>query len=344
MPPGIEDRDADVWEPLLAIADAIGGDWPERARVAAVALVGAARDAEPSLGIRLLIDIRTIFDQTGADALPTTVILKTLVELPESPWGDLKGKAITDRSLAKRLQQYGIKPKVVRVGESTPRGYSKADFHDAWSRYCPRIDAVETQHAQQAQHTAENGHSSQENVADTEDCECNNVSSKRNTVEAAENVADGERNGSDESNRICSIKSNDVADVADVALARRDERAAATHDDGLDNGLLRQPPDAICAQCHLGDGVLKPERANGRLVWLHLECRQFWEKERGDFKHSFAGFPSRKPADLNGGTGHRCDHCGLPGASGQWDWQGRPDRIWLHPRCEAPWFDSEGRQ
>src|SRR5262249_42539760 len=67
MPPGIEDRDADVWEPLLAIADAIGGDWPERARVAAVALVGAARDAEPSLGIRLLIDIRTIFDQTGAD-------------------------------------------------------------------------------------------------------------------------------------------------------------------------------------------------------------------------------------------------------------------------------------
>jgi Protein of unknown function (DUF3631) len=38
MPPGIEDRNADVWEPLLAIADAIGGDWPERARVAAVSL------------------------------------------------------------------------------------------------------------------------------------------------------------------------------------------------------------------------------------------------------------------------------------------------------------------
>ena len=31
MPPGIEDRDADAWEPLLAVADEAGDDWPERA-------------------------------------------------------------------------------------------------------------------------------------------------------------------------------------------------------------------------------------------------------------------------------------------------------------------------
>ena len=42
MPLGIEDRNADVWEPLLAIAEAAGGDWPQRAREAAIALVGAA--------------------------------------------------------------------------------------------------------------------------------------------------------------------------------------------------------------------------------------------------------------------------------------------------------------
>ncbi len=29
MPAGIEDRDADVWEALLAVADAAGGDWPQ---------------------------------------------------------------------------------------------------------------------------------------------------------------------------------------------------------------------------------------------------------------------------------------------------------------------------
>src|SRR5262249_4182987 len=48
MPAGVEDRNADVWEPLLAIADALG--WSEEARAAAVELIGAAKDAEPSLG------------------------------------------------------------------------------------------------------------------------------------------------------------------------------------------------------------------------------------------------------------------------------------------------------
>lgn len=62
MPDDIQDRDADVWEALLAIADTIGGSWPERARVAAVALVAASKEDEPSLNVRLLSDIRLIFE------------------------------------------------------------------------------------------------------------------------------------------------------------------------------------------------------------------------------------------------------------------------------------------
>jgi hypothetical protein len=58
MPAEIQDRDADVWEPLLAIANAAGGEWPKRAMTAAVTLVTASREAEPSLGIRLLTDTR----------------------------------------------------------------------------------------------------------------------------------------------------------------------------------------------------------------------------------------------------------------------------------------------
>jgi Protein of unknown function (DUF3631) len=61
LPPEIHDRDADIWESLITIADAVGGTWPDRARVAAVALVAASKDAEPSLGIRLLADLRTVF-------------------------------------------------------------------------------------------------------------------------------------------------------------------------------------------------------------------------------------------------------------------------------------------
>src|SRR5262245_26102669 len=108
MPPGIEDRDADVWEPLLAIADAAGAEWPERARNAVVLLVGAVRYAEPSLGIRLLADLKVLCDTSTLDALATAVILERLTNLPETPWGDLKGKPISDRVLAKRLRQYGV--------------------------------------------------------------------------------------------------------------------------------------------------------------------------------------------------------------------------------------------
>ena len=67
MPLGVADRDADVWEAPLAIADAAGGDWPARARAAAVALVAESKASSPSLGIRLLADIRTVFgDGTGS--------------------------------------------------------------------------------------------------------------------------------------------------------------------------------------------------------------------------------------------------------------------------------------
>ena len=62
MPPGVTDRPADVWESLLAVADAAGGPWPGRARDACALLVRDNADRGISLGIRLLADLRDIFD------------------------------------------------------------------------------------------------------------------------------------------------------------------------------------------------------------------------------------------------------------------------------------------
>ena len=135
MPPEIQDRDADVWEPLIAVADAVGGQWPSRARVAAVALVAESKEGEPSLGVRLLADLRLVFE--GAQELPSKTILGRLIELPEAPWGDLYGKPLDERGLAKRLRAYGVKPKVIRTGTGTPRGYSRVDLEDQWRRYLP---------------------------------------------------------------------------------------------------------------------------------------------------------------------------------------------------------------
>ena len=135
MPAGVDDRDADVWEPLLAIADVVGADWPNRARVAAVALVALAKEGAPSLGIRLLSDLREVFGPQ--ESRSTQSLLTALLDLDESPWGDIRGNPLNDRGLAARLRKYNIRPKVVRLGGSTPRGYARSDFIDIWDRYLP---------------------------------------------------------------------------------------------------------------------------------------------------------------------------------------------------------------
>jgi hypothetical protein len=133
MPDGIEDRDADVWESLLAVADAAGGRWPERARVSAVSLVSLAKAGTPSLGVRLLSDLRQVFG--NRDTMSTEEILSCLLQQEEAPWGDLRGKPLDARRLAHYLRPYGISSKQVRVGSTTLKGYAREDLWDAWTRY-----------------------------------------------------------------------------------------------------------------------------------------------------------------------------------------------------------------
>lgn len=165
MPKGVEDRDADIWEPLLAIADSIGGEWPKRARAAAVSLVSAAKEVEPSLGIRLLADCKTVLT---AELMSTTTLLRGLHELPESPWGDLKGKPLNDRGLALRLRQYGIKSKQIRIGDVTCKGYDRADFIDVWKRYVPSAPASDGSETSETSETFQGsaGTDSPPNVSD----------------------------------------------------------------------------------------------------------------------------------------------------------------------------------
>jgi phage/plasmid primase-like uncharacterized protein len=133
MPPGIADRPADVWEALLAVADAAGGDWPSRARVAAVTLVADAMGGQGSLGVRLLTDLRTVFAEKPA--LPTVDILAALLVLDEAPWGDLKGKPLDARRLANFLRTYGVASKNIRIEGDILKGYTAEDLFDPWQRY-----------------------------------------------------------------------------------------------------------------------------------------------------------------------------------------------------------------
>ena len=134
MPHGITDRPADVWEPLLAVADAAGGSWPARARASAIAHVTRPAQQTPSLGVRLLADLRGIFG-TDVHALPTDTILARLNQLDEAPWGDLRGRALNARGLAQRLRKYGVSSGNIRYGDSVVKGYKREDLHDPWRRY-----------------------------------------------------------------------------------------------------------------------------------------------------------------------------------------------------------------
>jgi hypothetical protein len=142
MPSGVMDRAADVWEPLLAVADVAGGDWPERARAACLELVAGSVDQSASLGVRLLSDIRDVVGESGRrDRMSSTELCGRLAEIEEAPWGSLfQGRTIDARWLAKHPRPYDIRPGQLRFdGDSAGKGYLFADFEDAFSRYLPPV-------------------------------------------------------------------------------------------------------------------------------------------------------------------------------------------------------------
>jgi putative DNA primase/helicase len=135
IPDLASDRAADNWRPLLAIAQAAGGEWYAQARWASIVLSGCG-DESDGASVTLLEDIRGLFADQGTDRLTSDEIVHALAKMEERPWPEwYHGKPITARQVAKLLHGFGIKPKVVRVGERTPRGYDLCEFGDAWTRY-----------------------------------------------------------------------------------------------------------------------------------------------------------------------------------------------------------------
>lgn len=129
----VEDRAADTWEPLVAIADFAGGDWSKRVRAAAEAFTSAAdeADSERSLSMRLLSDIRDIF---GASAfMGSAVLVERLNAVEDAPWSVIGKDGLTQRTLANRLRPYGISSG--HNSSRDTRGYHLADFGDAFARY-----------------------------------------------------------------------------------------------------------------------------------------------------------------------------------------------------------------
>jgi hypothetical protein len=137
VPEQIDDRAQDSWEPLLAIADTAGGDWPGRARRAALVLSGGAEPEDDTLSVQLLADIRGIFNVKSVDRLPTAELLDALRDSEDGPWADYRDRGLKAHGLSRLLRPYAIGPRLLKFGASPARGYDLEQFGDAFARYLP---------------------------------------------------------------------------------------------------------------------------------------------------------------------------------------------------------------
>jgi hypothetical protein len=139
LPEGLNDRAADVWEPLLALADLAGGEWPIKAREAARGLSARAQERDP-MGT-LLFDILNVFVTSGGKRMSTRRLVRELLDYTVRPWGDtLKDKGLNELWLARQLRPYGIRPKLLKVEGGVMRGYVLDDFVGVFRRYIPRAE------------------------------------------------------------------------------------------------------------------------------------------------------------------------------------------------------------
>ncbi|MFJ9340232.1 DUF3631 domain-containing protein [Streptomyces sp. NPDC101733] len=141
-PMPVEDRAADTWEPLVAVADLAGGQWPDLARAACRAMTSheAQQDQDNSgQSIRLLADIRRAFAIEGDPAvIRTNRLLDILNKDDETPWPEHTDRGLTARGLQILLKDYGISSANRRFhGDVQAKGFTRAQFTDSWARYCP---------------------------------------------------------------------------------------------------------------------------------------------------------------------------------------------------------------
>ncbi len=138
LPEVLTDRQQDGVEPLLAIADQVGGDWRDLGRKALVEVLLTAPAEDTSFGVRLLLDVKQIFEERGVDRVSSQELVSALVAIETSPWAEVNhGRPLTAVTLSRRLKPFEIRPRSIRHEADTLKGYLRGSFEDAWRRYLP---------------------------------------------------------------------------------------------------------------------------------------------------------------------------------------------------------------
>lgn len=141
MPAGISDRQHDIWLPLIAVADLAGNDWGATARAACLYMTSeqAKQDVELSQPLRLLRDIRIVFEASGAERLLARDLLARLYVIDGAEWSTVEygQMVLNSNKLGRMIASYGVESRKWYTDGIQGRGYFRSDFEDTWLRYLP---------------------------------------------------------------------------------------------------------------------------------------------------------------------------------------------------------------
>ena len=137
MPDELPNRRADNWQLQLAIADLCSGveDFGDKARAAAIKIEGKADNR--TIGVRLLADIKVLFDPSKATCMPLPTIVESLTEDPEKSWGEVLPRQVLDpkpSGTGARTLRHHFSERYGRAERKT-KGYRRSDFEDSWAMY-----------------------------------------------------------------------------------------------------------------------------------------------------------------------------------------------------------------
>jgi Protein of unknown function (DUF3631) len=149
IPQELLNRAADNWRVLFSVADACSAEWGKAARDAAVEL---SRGCDEDMAVRLLSDIRDIFNRLATDRISSASLIQALVDLPDGLWAEWRGlrdnalpRPLTPPALAHLLAPFGIRPRTIwprcrGASDRSVRGYRREWFERAWTSYCDQGD------------------------------------------------------------------------------------------------------------------------------------------------------------------------------------------------------------
>lgn len=262
LPDDLNDRAADNWEPLLAIADLAGGDYPKLARAAALHLSGDNEIEAQSIGVQLLAAIKALFDTRRVDRIRSETLAAELASDAEGPWSAFgkSGKPITQRQIASLLSRYGIRSDSVRFPDlgATRKGYMRSWFDDAFDTY---LDLPPNDPEQRNTRTATG-------------LTCISSSGTEPNVFRIENGENPNNDGpcSGVPDRETPLGQNKEKGAANCSSEPSEPCAESMAQESVD------PPR--CAQCNAApDGQERLRTIDGQPVWLHPgRCEQFYRQ------------------------------------------------------------------